>query len=93
MRVYDGSQTETGKLDAWGMCMDKFRNLLISDWTNNCVHYVDRAGCLIQILLISDQHGIEAPWGIGVDDETGTVWVGGGGIMDNKVWILRYLQK
>ena len=89
--VYDGSQTEVWKLFATGMCVDKFRNLLISDWENNCVHYVDRDGGLIKILLTRDQHGIDFPFGIGVDDETGTVWVGGGQ-WKKKVWIFRYLQ-
>ena len=36
--VYDGSQTGEGRLDAWGMCIDKFLNILISDYCNHCVH-------------------------------------------------------
>ena len=89
--VYDGSQAQSGKLFAWGMCVDKFCNLLISDWRNGCVHYVNRAGGLIQTLLTKDQHGIEKPRGIGVGDETGTIWVGGGRF-EKKVWIFKYLQ-
>ena len=76
--VYDGSQTEAGRFDAMGMCIDKFHNLLISDHKNQCVHYVDREGGLIQILLTRDKHGIKQPWGIGVDNETGKVWIGSG---------------
>ena len=74
--VYDGTQAKMGKLDARGMCKDKFRNLLISDHDNHCVHYVDREGGLIQILLSYTQHQIEQPLGIGVDAVTGNVWVG-----------------
>ena len=58
------------------LCVDKFCNLLISDWGRQCVHYVDREGVLIQLLLTREQHGIEYPFGIGVDNETGKVWVG-----------------
>ena len=89
--VYDGSQTKVSKLNATGMCVDKYRNLLISDWINGCVHYVNREGVLIQILLTRAQHGIGWPCGIGVDDETGTLWVGGG-YADKQVWIFRYLK-
>ena len=49
--VYDGSHSEVGKLSSFGMCVDKFHNLLISDWRKKCIHYVDREGCLLQILL------------------------------------------
>ena len=87
--VYDGSQTEMGKLDAMGMCIDKFDNFLISDYEHHCVHYVDREGGLIQILLTGYKHGIDRPLGIGVDNETGKVWVAGG---DNIMWVFQYLQ-
>ena len=90
--VYDGSQAVLGKLYATGMCVDKFCNFLISDWKNNCVHYVDRDGGLLQVILTEGKHGIEQPRGIGVDDETGTVWVGGGERYDGQVWIFRYLN-
>ena len=90
--VYGGSRTGLDKLYAMGMCVDKFCNLFISDWDNICVHYVDRAGGLIQILLTRQQHGIHYPMGVGVDDDTGTVWVGGGEWGRKRVWIYRYLQ-
>ena len=89
--VYDGSQTKVGKLYATGMCVDKFCNLLISDMKNDCVHFVDREGGLIKILLTNKQHRIWAPKGIGVDDETGTVWVGDRNI-NSKVWMFGYEQ-
>ena len=87
--VYDGSQTKYGKLNAAGMCIDKFCNLLISDYYNSRVHYVDREGVLIQILLTRDQHGVEYPWGIGVDNGTGNVWLGS---ISTHLKIFRYLQ-
>ena len=75
--VYDGSQAKlNGKFEAYGMCIDKFCHLIVSDGKNNCVHYVDRNGGLIQLLLTRAQHGIKLPWGIGVDDETGSIWLG-----------------
>ena len=87
--VYDGSQAKHGKLDAAGMCIDKFYNLLISDYYNSRVHYVDREGVLIQILLTRFQHGINSPWGIGVDHDTGNVWLGS---TSTNVKIFRYLR-
>ena len=87
--VYDGSQTESGKLCAMGMCINKSGNLLISDYHNHCVHFLDREGCLIQILLTRDTHGVERPCGIGVDDDSGKVWVGHG---NDKVSIFTYLE-
>ena len=76
--VYDGSKTKFGELFATGICGDKFCNLFISDYRNDCLHYVDREGGLIQILLTRGQPGIKRPIGIGVDDDAveGKVWVG-----------------
>ena len=88
--VYDGSQSKFGNVDALGMCIDKFRNLLISDWNNHCVHYVDTEGGLIQMLLTRDQHGIEMPWGIGVDNETGRVWVR---TSDTRIMAIEYFRE
>ena len=86
---YDGSQANLGQMfKPHGICVDMSHNLLISDFDNNCVHYVDREGVLIQILLTQEQHGIERPNGIGVD-ETGRVWVGSN---DNNVYIAEYLM-
>ena len=87
--VYDGSQSKLKRLDAQGMCVDKFCNLLISDYDNHCVHYVDGEGVLMRILLTRDQHGIEFPWGIGVDDVTGNVWVG---TFEKGIMIAKYLE-
>ena len=88
--VYDGSQAKHGKLVAVGMCIDKFYNLLISDYDNSRVHYVDREGVLIQILLTGEQHGVECPWGIGVDDEAGRLWVR---THEKKIMVVEYLKE
>ena len=83
--AYDGLQAEReGRF-----CEDTFCNLLVSDWRWHCVHYVDREGVLIQLLLTREQHGIECPWGIGVDNETGDVWVGNDA---GKVWVAKYFN-
>ena len=84
--VYDGSRTEQVKFCPKGMSRDKFCNLLITDSGNHAIHYVDREGGLIQILRTKDGYGIFNPWGIGVDSETGTAWVGGG---SNTVRVFR----
>ena len=64
----------------------KIRNLLISDYNDHCVHYVSREGGLIQIIMTWAQHGVELPYGIGVDKETGEAWIGSGGV--KKIWYL-----
>ena len=88
--VYDGSQAERiGQFSPRGLCLDKFCNLLISDFYGHCVHYVNREGVLIQLLLTREQHGIEYPWGIGVDNWAGKVWVGND---MKKVWIAKYFN-
>ena len=90
--VYDGAGAKLGKvMAAQGFCVDKFRNLFISDYDNHCVHYVDREGDLIEIILTREQHGIGWPYGIGVDTETGDAWVGSGHI--RKIWVLQYLRQ
>ena len=88
--VYDGSQADReGRFVPLGLCADKFCNLLISDWGRHCVHYVNREGVLIQLLLTQEQHGIQSPWGIGVDNRTGQVWVGND---SRTVWVVKYLH-
>ena len=83
--VYDGSQAKLNqKFKAYGMCIDKFSHLIVSDGKNHCVHYVDRNGGLIQLLLTNKQHGIDIPWGIGVDDGTGRIWCGSAHIKKKK---------
>ena len=87
--IYDGSQTQTGTLGARGLCVDNLNHILISDFVNQLVHYIDRNGGLIRILLTRNQHGIERPWGIGVDKVSGTIWVGS---LNGKVWVDRYCR-
>ena len=87
--VYNGAQTGKVQMNAVGICVDKLLNHLISDWSNHCVHYVDRSGDLIQILLTRNQYGIERPWGIGVD-WSGNVWVGSG--VQKKIWVVNCLM-
>ena len=86
--VYDGSQAEReGRFTPHGLCVDKFCNLLITDRYRHYVHFVDRKGVLIQLLMTENQHGIQSPLGIGIDNETGKVWVGNDG---GKVWVAKY---
>ena len=75
--VYDGSQANLNStFSPRAVCNDKYLNLLVSDCNNDCVHYLDREGQLIQVILTREQIGLVYHWGIGVDDETGQVWVG-----------------
>ena len=88
--VYDGSQAGLGKsFDPTGICCDKYSNILVSDFQNRCVHYIDREGQLIQIMLTEEHVGLIQHWGIGVDDQTGEVWVGNS---KKSLLIAKYLK-
>ncbi|KAK3083662.1 hypothetical protein FSP39_000922 [Pinctada imbricata] len=88
--VYDGKQAKLGRsFDPCGICVDKYNNLLVTDGVNHCVHYIDREGGLIQVILTQEQTGLQDHWGICVDDVTGHVWVGNS---LKKVVIAKYLK-
>ncbi|KAK3088158.1 hypothetical protein FSP39_015484 [Pinctada imbricata] len=88
--VYDGKQAKIKEpFDPSGICVDKYRNLLVSDLQNHCVHYIDRKGGLIQVIMTLEQTGLQMPYGICVDDVTRHVWVGN---RNNDVVIARYLE-
>ena len=75
--VYDGRGANLKKhLDPSGICSDKDRNVLVTDYYNNCVHCLDREGRLIQMILTGRQVGMRDHYSISVDKETGQVWVG-----------------
>ena len=82
--VYEGTRANPKVV-----CNDKYLNLLVSDGNNDCVHYLDRAGHLIQVILTQKQIGVNFHWGIGVDDETGQVWVGNS---SEDLVVVKYLK-
>ena len=71
------------------ICCDKYLNLLVSDCWQNCVHYIDGEGQLIQVILTKEQIGWRGHYGIGVDDETGQVWVGN---RSKDITIAKYIK-
>ncbi|KAK3088885.1 hypothetical protein FSP39_024985 [Pinctada imbricata] len=88
--VYDGKQAKLGRsFHPCGICVDKYNNLLVTDNRNHCVHYIDREGGLIQVILTREQTGLQYHRGICVDDDTGHVWVGN---PLEKVVIAKYLK-
>ncbi|KAK3094184.1 hypothetical protein FSP39_025115 [Pinctada imbricata] len=88
--VYDGKEARLlMSFGPRGISVDKYNNLLVSDYNNHCIHYIDREGRLIQIILTQEQTGLYGPWGNCVDDKTGQVWVGGGW---QNVVICKYLS-
>ncbi|KAK3092242.1 hypothetical protein FSP39_000188 [Pinctada imbricata] len=95
--VYDGKEAKLSKsFNLRGISVDKYNNLLVTDIHNRCVHFIDKEGRLIQIMLTHEQTGLEGHWGICVDDKTGQVWVGNGsvyfGTESNNVVICKYLS-
>ena len=75
--VYDGSQAkQSNAFEPFWISCAKYRNLLVPDYRNHCVHYIDKDGKLLQIILTMGQIGLMYPWGICVDDDAGQVWVG-----------------
>ena len=75
--VYVGTDANPyKKFSPCGICSDKYQNLLVSDSNNHCVHYIDREGLLIRVILTQGDIGLTNHWGIAIDDSTGWVWVG-----------------
>ncbi|KAK3093567.1 hypothetical protein FSP39_017412 [Pinctada imbricata] len=88
--LYDGKEAKlTNSFDPRGISVDKYNNLLVTDYDNDCVHYIDREGRLIQIILTEEQTGLSEPRGICVDDKTGQVWVGN---VSKNVFICKYIS-
>ncbi|KAK3093320.1 hypothetical protein FSP39_014047 [Pinctada imbricata] len=88
--VYDGKKAKVTKsFNPYEISVDKYNNLLVTDMNNNCIHYIDREGRLIQIILTQEQTGLTCPMGICVDDKTGQVWVGN---ERNNVVICKYIS-
>ena len=88
--IYDGRSTDLKEQFRPRMvCCDKYRKLLVSDFWNSCVHYLNGEGQLIQVILTEKQVGFLDHWGIGVDDETGQVWVGN---LNKDIIIAKYIK-
>ncbi|KAK3088647.1 hypothetical protein FSP39_021861 [Pinctada imbricata] len=88
--LYDGKEARLG--NSFGpccICVDQYKNVLVTDWNNSCVHYIDREGELIQVIMTVEQIGLQYHWGICVDDVTGHVWVGNS---SGYVAIAKYLK-
>ncbi|KAK3087615.1 hypothetical protein FSP39_008454 [Pinctada imbricata] len=63
--VYDGKQAKTKKLfSPRCICVDQYNNLLVTDYNNHCVHYIDRDGRLIDVILTQKQIGLRCHWGM-----------------------------
>ncbi|KAK3083120.1 hypothetical protein FSP39_014530 [Pinctada imbricata] len=89
--MYDGKQAKLEKIfKPWGICVDIYNNMLVTDTENHCVHYIDREGRLIQVILTKEQTELWGHWGICLDDVTGHVWVGNN--LNKKVVIAKYLK-
>ncbi|KAK3088295.1 hypothetical protein FSP39_017197 [Pinctada imbricata] len=87
--MYDGKKAKLGRsFYPLGICVDKYNNLLVTDLTKHCVHYIDREGGLIQVIL-TQEPGLMGHSGICVDDDIWHVWVG---IAMGKVVIAKYLK-
>ncbi|KAK3082436.1 hypothetical protein FSP39_023498 [Pinctada imbricata] len=88
--MYDGKQAKLEKsFYPIGICVDKYNNLLVTDFYNDCVHYIEKEGGLKKVTLTQEQAGLRCHWGICVDDVTGHVWVGN--FLKNVV-IAKYLK-
>ncbi|KAK3092573.1 hypothetical protein FSP39_004532 [Pinctada imbricata] len=88
--LYDGKDAIlTKSVYLCGVSVDKYNNLLVTDYNNECVHYIDREGMLIQIILTQEQNGLSRPRGICVDDKIGHLWVGSA---SQNVIIYKYLS-
>ena len=71
-----------------GLACDKFWNILVSDYAHNEVIILSRDGEYLHCLLTSE-HGISKPLGVGVDRE-GRLWVGQEHGRDGKLSVFKY---
>ena len=70
-----------------GVCLDRYGNLLVADWNNDCIHMLNKDGQFVRFLL-TKEHGITCPNALAIDSED-QLWVGNG-VGDIKVF--RYVQ-
>ena len=88
--IYDGTQARLlYSFYPLGICCDKHRNLLICDHFNSCIHYVDRDGVLIQLILKQEEIGMRGHWGIGLDKVSGVIWIGN---FTRQVVLAKYIE-
>ena len=71
----------------WGICTDVLGHILVCDSDSNTVHLLDQDGGFLSVIL-SEQQGIEDPYGVCVDDEN-NLYVGQ---LNNKVTVYKYLE-
>ena len=67
-------QSDKGSFYPRGLCTDNAGHVLLTDWSNNRVHILDKEGKFLQYLL-TGQKGLLEPYDIDVDSE-GNAWVG-----------------
>ncbi|KAK3107644.1 hypothetical protein FSP39_019080 [Pinctada imbricata] len=72
-----------------GICIDKYHNILITDLNNCCIHYLDRNGGLINVILTIDNIGPQKYRAISVNDYTGELWLG---TSSGQIVIAEYLH-
>jgi len=70
------------------LCCDAFNNILVADFTSDCVHLVSPAGRFLGRLLTKDD-GISCPTFLSLDVDRGRLYVGQYG---GEVLVFRYLS-
>ena len=87
--IYGGSKKKLRKtFYPRGICVDESSNIFISDYDNCCVHFIDKNGCLIDIILKNELRKM-ATWGICFQPGSGEIWVGNG--LNTRILVASYL--
>ncbi|XP_065938679.1 tripartite motif-containing protein 3 [Magallana gigas] len=74
-------------LGPYGICTDVLGHILVCDDISETVHFLDKDGQFLSLLLTSQQ-GVDYPLSVCVDDEN-NLWVGQ---LTNTVTVYKYLQ-
>lgn len=75
-----------GEFNPWYTTTDHKSHILISDYWNSLIHLLDKDGNFLQF-IITDQHGIQKPWGLSID-MLGRLWVCSSG--NDQVMVVKY---
>jgi streptogramin lyase len=83
---YTGQGSE---FNPYGICTDVLGHILVCDRVSDTVHLLDQDGQFLFLLLTQQQHGVDYPLSVRVDDEN-NLYVGQYGT--NTVTVYKYLQ-
>ncbi|XP_013396780.1 E3 ubiquitin-protein ligase TRIM71-like [Lingula anatina] len=86
--LYQYTGPDNKLVDIRGVCVDAYDNILVTDYTNHCIHLVSPDGKFIQYIA-TKADGLKNPWGCTINQDGYLVVTQGNG----KVKVFQYLEK